>query len=79
MIALGKPLGLMGSHLPICKLSGYLSNEDLPILKSLPVVSAKLPGDKGQKQLCAGVSCAAATLTCTRAVGVCIWHIPGQG
>lgn len=79
MMALGKPLDLTGSHLPRCKPSSCFSSEDFVILESPPVVLAKLPGAKGQKQLCAGVPCAATTLTCTGAVGVRVWHIPGQG
>ena len=53
VMALGKPLDLVVSHLPRCKPSSCFSSEDFMILKSPPVVSAKLPGAKGQKQSCA--------------------------
>lgn len=79
MTALGKPLDLVSSHLPCCKPNGYFSYKDYMILISPPVASAKLSGHKGRNSHVAGVSCAAVVLTCTRAVGVCVWHIPGQG
>lgn len=52
MMALGKPLDLAGSQLPRCKPGSCFSSEDFMILKSPPVISAKLPGAKGQKQSC---------------------------